>query len=193
VLGHSHVEVLGSIASFTGGPDFGRHNAKGAIEYGHSFGPVNVLVSDLFKSSAWDQAYNIQLGWAPKEQDKWALSVGVQDITGTGGSAGEGFPLDDAKSSRSFFGAATFQANAGRHPVFITAGAGTRRFKNAFASVSSPIARYARLWAEYDGFGFNEGILLASKVGAGKRSAGLDLSIGYLKSRYFVLSTGIGF
>ena len=68
-------------------------------------------VSHTYLSSIGDNAQN--LPWQlPIREDRVGVSIGVQDITGKGGSSGENLPGDGA-SSRSIYVAATTKAGPG--------------------------------------------------------------------------------
>ena len=163
-----------------------------ALSYGQTFGRINVLATYMIKSSAGDAAYNLQAEWIPGRNSRWAISLGIQDIRGTGGSAGEGYPTDGL-SSRSPFGVATYQISAGRNPVFVSAGLGRHRFgRGVFGSVSWQAARPARLWAEQDGYGVNFGVLLAAHPFRHQRTE-LTANLGFVRGQYFLISGGIGF
>lgn len=193
VPGHDQIRILGAKMSFTSLPDvrINHSNGSGVFLYGHTFGRLNVAFSDLIKSSQWDQALNLQIGWIPSSPIAPAFSVGVQDIFGHGGAAGEGVP-GDAASTRSVFAVATWCV-PWRHPLYVSAGIGSCRFRQGFASASMPLSRGLRGWIEYDGFGFNEGLLWATwKTKMGLR-AETDFTVGFIRGRYFLLGTGIGF
>jgi len=195
VLGHNQFRLAGGAMSFSSSPELSSSNSNGTfyLMYGATLGRFNVAISPMFLSRGGDRSFNLQAQLIPEDTSHVAFSVGVQDIEGGGGSAGEGFPADDGKSSRSFFGVATYRVDTAKSPVYISAGVGTRRFRAAFASVSHQIAQPVRIYAEYDGFGINDGILFSWKSGAAKRSPEVNAGIGFVRSRYFTLMAGVGF
>lgn len=194
VLGHDRIRLGIGALSFNGDPAFGGHRANGTgiITYGHSFGSVNIAFTDFIKSSKFDQAYNLQAGLVPFHDKPLAFSVGVQDVVGNGGSAGEK-ELTDRFSSQSVFLAATYRLVTTSAPVYFSAGIGTHRFGKAFASTSYRVARPLRLWLEYDGWGFNEGVLLAFRSGRRRTALETNATVGWVRGRYFALSLVFGF
>lgn len=193
VPGHDQIRILGAKMSFTSAPDvrIGHTNGSGVFLFGHTFGRINVAFSDLIKSSEWDQALNFQIGWIPPSPTAPAFSLGVQDIFGHGGAAGERLP-GDAASTRSLFGVVTWCAPL-HHPLYLSAGIGTCRFRQGFASASMPFSHSLRSWIEFDGYGLNEGFLWA----VWQRKFGIrmetDLTIGLIRGRYFLIGGGVGF
>ena len=194
VLGHDQIQLGVSSESFTSAPAFGIGvaNGKGVIAYGHTFGQFNIMASDLLKSHDLDQAYSLQVGITPAKHQRLAFAVGAQDVTGTGGSAGAGLPTDRS-SSRSLFAVTTYRTEAWRHPLYLSAGIGTHRFAQAFASASSQLARPLRTWLEYDGWGFNEGILLTGHAGRGRAKTEFNGTLALIRGRYFTMAVGVGF
>ena len=181
--------------SFSSSPELGSANSNGTAfgTFGATFQRFNVSGTVMFLSDIGDQSINLQAQYIPAAGSKIVGSVGVQDIEGGGGSAGEGFPADDGRSSRSFFGVATYRIDTTRGPIFLSGGIGTRRFKNGFASVSHQIAGPLRFYAEFDGFDFNEGFLLSFKTGQAAHSPILYAGIAMIRSQYMTLTAGIGF
>ncbi len=195
VLGHNQFRIAGGAMSFTSSPELGESKSNGTfyLMYGATLGRFNIAISPMFLSGGLDRAWNLQAQLIPDDKSHVAFSIGVQDIDGTGGSAGEGFPAEDGRSSRSFFGVATYRVDTSKSPVYVSAGVGTRRFRAAFASLSHQIAQPVRIYAEYDGFGINDGVLFSWKSGAAKRSPEVNAGIGFVRSRYFTLMAGVGF
>ena len=88
--------------------------------------------------------------------DKIALGIGLQDVFSRGGDSGEA--LDNAKKldrSRSFYVVATAEAC---EDVYVSLGAGTRRFEGLFGNASFPLVRGFRGMVEYDTFNWNMGV-----------------------------------
>lgn len=171
---------------------------KASLQYGATFGRFNIDAGVLVKSGRFDTAINAQVQYIPSSERSTSFSVGVQDIRGKAGSAGEDVP-GDSESSRSIFGVVTQPFTLANRTVFFSGGIGTRRFQKGFASLSGQLTGPVRLWAEYDGFGFNEGILLAAggaKLGdsyAKRKGEEADLMIGFARGRYLTAALTIGF
>ena len=194
VLGHDQFRLAVASESFNSSPAFGIgvSNGKGLIAYGHTFGQFNLMASDVVKSHSLDQSYNLQAGIIPRHQERLGFSIGVQDILGLGGSAGQGLPTD-RNSSQSLFAVTTYRIDTLRRPIYVSAGIGTRRFGKSFESASYQFLKPLRGWLEYDGFGFNEGILLTGHTGRGRKSLELNGNLGLIRGRYFIVGAGFGF
>jgi hypothetical protein len=195
VLGHNQFRIAGGKMSFDSSPTLSSSKSNGTfyLMYGATVGSVNIAISPMFLSDRLDKAFNVQAQLIPKEGSHIAFSVGVQDIDGTGGSAGEGFPAEDGRSSRSVFGVATYELPAAKIPVFVSAGIGSRRFRGGFASVSGQVVQPLRIYGEYDGFGLNEGLLLTWKAGKAKKSPEVNAGLGFVRGKYVALLAGLGF
>jgi hypothetical protein len=192
VLGHGQWQLVAGGSSSRRSLSFGGVNGTAALGYGHTFGRLNVMASVMALSRVEDLAVNLQVQLPPDPLGRWAFSVGVQDIGGGGGAAGEGVPGDE-RSSRSFFGVVTGRISEGARPLYLSAGVGSNRFKHGFASASLQVAEPLRVWAEYDGFGVNIGILAATRSLADRRPVDLVLSLGLLKGRYPAVAASLGF
>jgi hypothetical protein len=86
---------------------------------------------------------------------------------------------------------ATFQATEGDSPLWISAGLGTKRFRNGFVNASAQVAQPLRLWAEYDGLDPNFGVLLTFRSTAA-RPVEVNLLVGIVK-KYPTVALGLGF
>ncbi len=194
VLGHDQVRLAVTSESFNSAPAFGvgTSNGKGLVAYGHTFGQVNIMASDVFKSHNLDQAYNLQASLIPLRRQPFGFSVGVQDVLGLGGSAGSGLPTDRF-SSQSVFVVSTYRWDTARRPIYISAGIGTRRFAKSFSSASYQFLKPLRGWVEYDGWGFNEGVLLTGRTGHGRAQLEFNGNVGLIRGRFLTLGAGIGF
>ncbi len=92
--------------------------------------------------------------FSPRESlGRFDFAVGVQDVKGKGGAAGEHQPGDKDSSSSPFV---VSTASLGRG-VYASAGVGLRRYGKGFANVSAPLSRRVRATLEHDGFVFNAG------------------------------------
>ena len=125
-------------------------------------GAGDFTVSYMVLSGIMDNALNVQ--WTPGRQEgKLRYSVGVQDIGGGGGSAGEKHPRD-GETSRSFFGVATYAIDEKSH---VSLGTGTRRFQPIYGNISTSLAPNLKATLEYDAFNWNFGV--AYRLGALRR------------------------
>lgn len=209
VLGHDHFRVLFAKTSFTSSPEFSNKKSDGTLfgTFGHTFGRINVAITDMVLSDTLNQAFNLQAQYIPSADSRLVGSIGIQDLRGGGGSAGNGVAGDD-RNSRSYFGVVTYRVDTGRspnvsdpaedddsvrRPLYVSLGIGTRRFHDPFGSVSYQVVKPVRFWAEHDGFGFNEGVTAAWMVGTGKHRVELSTTIGLQKSRYFTWAASLGF
>ncbi len=195
VLGHNHVHVVAGFMSNDSTPRFSESEANGTITgtYGATLGPVNIAITDMvLNTSKFSQSFHIQLQYVPQVESPMALSIGVQDLRGGGGSAGEGFGAAEQRTSRSFFVVGTWRVPKSRNPLFISGGGGTRRFAHGFASVSYQVIQPVRAFVEYDGFGANEGLLF-TWMSRDRRPIELNAGVSLVKSRYLTLFAGIGF
>jgi len=173
---------------------------KAFITYGHSFGQLNATYSYFVKSGAGDAVTNLQLSYSSGKANEPSLSVGVQDIVGNGGSAGQGV-TGDSETSRSIFGAVTVPvAFTSGPPLYLSGGIGSRRFDKGFVSASYRVLYPVRLWTEFDGFGFNEGLLFAYRSSNGVNEEGnkqhafeADLLLGFIRGRYPTVGLTIGY
>jgi hypothetical protein len=165
----SFVAGLGSLSfdtnlRFPSGRD-GQRSTNGTAQFmvGVTLGQAGDLtVSYMVLSGIMDNALNLQ--FTPGRQEgKVRYSVGVQDIGGGGGSAGEKHPAD-GESSRSFFTVTTFEVDDKTH---VSLGTGTRRFKSIFGNVSTSLGPNMKATVEYDAFNWNFGV--AYRLGALQR------------------------
>lgn len=137
------------------------------------------------------------LQFSPNLEGRIQFSAGCQDMGGSGGSAGEGRP-GDSDSSRSFYAAATSEVTQG---VFLTAGAGTRRFQKGFGSLSAQISPKFKALVEHDGWNLNFGVAYNPgplyKVdnwdAARVRTAELTMFAGLIQGRYAGWSVVVSF
>ncbi len=167
--------------------DKAKGNGTAYFVAGLDLGPAGSLAGGFsFLSGLGDNVSNLQ--YSPFAKGKLQWSLGCQDLGGSGGSSGDGQP-GNSDSSRSFFGAATYQLS---EDVYASGGIGTRRFRNGFVSLSGNLGDKFKALAEYDGFGLNYGI--AYSPGALGRFSVPDLDtvktpeltffLGIVKGRY---------
>jgi hypothetical protein len=104
----------------------------------------------MLLSTPGDTALNI--AWQPPlRNERLGISIGVQDATNAGGSAGEGLPTD-GDISRSYYVVATYQVTP---DLYVSLGKGDRRFTGVFGNISHTVSRRVKLVAEYDTFAWN--------------------------------------
>lgn len=194
VLGHNHFEFLYGGSSFDNQVRFGtnRTNETAFGMIGVTIGKVNLAGTFFVKSRALDQVFHLQAGYTPSNKIPLALSLGVQDIQGRGGSAGDGQPTDHL-SSQSFFGVATYRIATHDNPVYISAGYGGRRFHSLFGSASYQVARRIRVYVEEDVYTVNEGAVFGWKVGHGRTSAFIEALAGFQHYTRPSFGIGVGF
>lgn len=197
VLGHNELHLLFGRTAFTSTPtDIFKNdhetNGTGFGTFGVSLGRCNIAVTDMLLSRLGEEVFHVQGNYSPSPDADWAISFGVQDVAGGGGSAGENQPTDE-ESSRSFFGVATYRFKTKKAPLYVSAGLGSRRFNGPFGSASYQVAKPVRLWAEYDGYGVNEGLTYTFKPGTKKRGYEFNVLVGLQKSKYFTAGIGFGF
>jgi hypothetical protein len=203
-LGHDQVRVGGGDTAFSWKyfpkrfEDDSHGSGKAFFTYGHSFDDQFTLTySYLVKSFKGDASTNLQMAYKPRGQDSISTSLGVQDLIGNGGSALNGPTQNDL--SRSIFGAVTYKVPTGSTPVYVSAGYGSLRFDKGFANASYRVLYPVRLWAEYDGFGFNEGLLISyrsherSEDSPATHAFEADLCLGVIRGRYPTAAITLGF
>jgi hypothetical protein len=145
-------------------------------------------ISRMILSTELDFVYNLQYQ-VPLKDPRIGLSLGAQDVFGTGGAAGTGFPTDE-DSSRSIYAVGTYDFG---HNVYGSLGIGERRFRGGFANVSAPLGERARATAEYDGFGFNFGLGYSFGHFPGTRRFEANLFLGYVRARNATIGLTVSF
>jgi len=194
VLGHDHLYFTGERTSLKNKPELSDRFTNGTLcaTYGHTFGSVNVAMTDMVINALGKQVFNIQAQLIPDRSTRLAGSIGVQDfIWGGGGSAGHLVP-GDTRSSRSLFGVVTYSF-PGPLALHASAGIGTRRFKQGFASASCQVLAPLRLFVEHDGFGLNAGLLASWRVGHGRLGTEVGLRASLIQQRWISLGGTLGF
>jgi hypothetical protein len=203
-LGHDQFRIDGADTAFSlnhlprGISNDPRGTAKAFLSYGHSFGELNFAYTYFVKSGEGDSVTNLQVSYSRGRTYDPAVSFGVQDLVGNGGSAGQGIP-GDSETSRSFFGALTVPVALNGEPLFLSGGYGSRRFQKGFASASYRFWGPFRGWTEYDGFGINEGLLVGyrsrglTEDGAKQHAFEADLLLGFIRGRYPTIGLTVGY
>ncbi len=167
--------------------NFGQSNGTGYLMEGFRTPFGALTVGGELLSLAGDTCLNLQ--WqAPTTDPRLGLSVGVQDTFGVGGSAGEGLPTD-GDSSTSYFGVGTYQVNP---DLYVSLGAGTRRFKGVFGNVSYGLSPKLKAVAEYDTYNWNgavaydAGSILHNRVST-------TIGLGTIRGKNTFFSVGFNF
>jgi hypothetical protein len=114
---------------------------------GFEWSDVRFSLGVRWISVVGEHVTTVQVGVPTSFDARVKLSVGSLDPFG----AGAAFASED---TRTVFAAATTRLGS----AFVTAGWGTLRFKQGFASVSGEVYRGVSAVVEHDGFGFNVGI-----------------------------------
>lgn len=155
----------------------------------------NLTATHMVLSTKGDNSQNFH--WQiPYETQNVSFGIGVQDVSGQGGTEGQtsgpsGF---DPGESRSYYAVSTFDLKNGN---FASLGFGDGRFKGRFfASANYQVTNRLKLIAEYDGFGLNSG--LAYDLGTigqfgNSRKARATMSAGFLDSHHAYWTLGISF
>lgn len=178
----------------------GQKTTNGTAQFmlGTSAGSLGTVSGGfMVLSNLGDNAFNLQ--WSPGRQvGKSRYAIGVQDLNGGGGSAGEGQPTD-GDSSRSFYGVTTYQIDDKTH---VSVGTGTRRFKGVFGNISTTVMPNLKACLEYDTFNWNVGVsyrILAlqrmrpESYDATARYAELHAFLGVVRGKYLMWGMGVSF
>jgi len=133
--------------------------------------------------------------WTPPGQKGCVkFAAGVQDISGGGGTQGEGVNGRDPGSSRSFFVVGTWEGPKGLHASL---GKGTNRFQKLFGNVSANIAPNAKVVLEHDGFNWNYGVGYdLGRLGKSPRPGadiGASLFLGVIRGKFAYWSVSFRF
>lgn len=195
-LGHYRLNFGASVVS-NSGKFVGFRNSKGENEGngtayvigGAELGSAGrASVSFMVLSSFGDNAWNIQYQPGQQKGPVW-YSVGVQDVFGHGGSAGESIP-GDSETSRSFYGVATGLIGEN---TYVSLGTGSRRFSKGFFNASTNIGRDYKGMVEHDGFNWNYGIACTLGTDRDDRARGFTVFLGYVRGKYLTWSVGASY
>jgi hypothetical protein len=167
----------GSLRWFDGAVASNGSNGSAALVFGTSFGDVRAGVS-LVQTSRLSEDRVVHLQLSPiRSTDRLRLAAGAQDLLDQTVTTPDYF-----ESTRSLFVVASYDAGS---TVFLSAGIGTKRFANGFASASAPLFGPARFVVENDGFGWNYGV----EVGLSRAS----VFIGSCQGRYATWALSLRF
>lgn len=135
-------------------------------------------LAHTYLSSIGDNVQSIQ--WQlPLKDPRIGVSIGLQDIAGTGASSGENLPGDGA-ISRSAFLVGTAKIGDGH----VSAGLGTRRFRYGFAAVSYPFGNGFNALVEYEGWHWNVGLGVRLGEIGGSPRAQATMMLGIVRGKY---------
>jgi hypothetical protein len=122
----------------------------------------------------------------PIQNGPIVFAVGVMDVSGSGGSSGQGNP-GDSDSSRSPYVVGTYELKPG---TYLSMGYGDTRFRGLFGSISTPVTPRLKAVLEYDTFHWNQ--LLAydlGRIGRGQAT----LTFGTQAGRYAAWALSVSF
>lgn len=192
-LGHNQWQFEIGKLSNTNSFAWGNYHTNGTMyaTWGNTYRNINIAVSEMILDSHGAQSTNLQAQLIPNPGSKWSFSLGVQELFGANKSAGNNAP-GDQRSSRSVFGVATYKIFGGGHALYVSAGGGTRRYKNGFASVSYRLIPNIRYYAEFDGWVINQGLVFAHLFGEHGRYS-VDAHAGFTDGKYPTIGFGVGF
>lgn len=168
-------------------------NGTAVALYGLDLRAGHLTVGAMLYSTFLDSGFNLH--FAPNQGERpLQFAVGVQDITGEGGTAGENI-AGDTENSTSTYVVGTSSLRGG---AYVSAGIGTGRFRNPFASASVPAFRRARLVVEHDGFNVNAFLAYSPSFGrldefGEEREGGATLMVGLVRGKYATASLAFHF
>lgn len=144
----------------------------------------------MLLSSYGDGAFNF-LYQPPGGEGRFAWAVGLQDLSGGGGTRGTGPGNSDPGWSRSLFLVATTEWSPGFHTSL---GLGTKRFNGGFGSASYHFGRVWTATVEYDTYGWNWGLQLdlgrmMVVPGQGREARG-TVTVNRVMNRYLAWTVG---
>lgn len=169
-------------------------NGTGQITVGLPIGKYGqATYTFMILSGRLDNAGN--LTWTPPGQNgPIRFGAGVQDISGGGGTQGEGPGGLDPGSSRSFFVVGTWEGPYGIHASL---GKGTNRFQRVFGNASANITPNSKVVVEHDGFNWNVGLGYDfGSIGKSPREGadlGASVFLGLIRGKYAYWSLGFRF
>lgn len=122
------------------------------------------------------------------------FGVGIQDVSGSGGTQGEGPNGQDPGNSRSYYVVGTYSGPRGLHASL---GVGSGRFDSAFGNVSMNITPKSKAVVEYDKFNWNVGVGYdLGRLAASPRKGadlGATLFVGLVRGKYAYWSVNVRF
>jgi hypothetical protein len=156
----------------------------GVFGFSTNFG--NIALSHMILSSQLDSVQHVH--WQlPIVSDNYSVSVGVHNITARPHAAGDSFPADDSKNSRSYFVAGTYQTEEGHA---LTLGKGDTRFKGLFGGMNMPLGEKSKFFAEFDTFNWNYGLAHEVQIGENGR---MFLTAGMVRGKFATWTVSVSF
>ena len=191
-LGHRHLVFGGGQHSFSGRPIFSSAEGNwGAFAtYGDSFGKWNFAVTDDVVDVQTLQLFNVQAQYVPPIVRGLRISGGILDLFDSAKSYNQNYKVI---SSFTYFGVATYEIPLKGKPLYLSLGAGSRRYGKGFGSLSYQFLHPLRGWVEADRYSVNTGIQYSTKVGHGRRGVPFNMTMGAARLRYFLFGVTIGF
>ncbi len=192
-VGLSFLSTDGRFPVYSGSGDFINGNGTFWQMVGIKAGDSGYLtVSNVIVSRIGDNTTSYH--FRPETNTgNWGFAIGVQDISGEIGSAGDTFPAVDGRSSRSVYVVVTSQVGPS---TFASVGVGTRRFRYGFANASHWFNDKIGLFAEWDGYNSNVGgTYMLGDMGFsafGKRANGI-MTLGIVRGEYPFWMVGVSF
>ncbi|MEQ1822888.1 MAG: hypothetical protein ABL949_10270 [Fimbriimonadaceae bacterium] len=178
-------------------PDFRKDvarnsNGTGTIMGGYSAPFGDFCFGGIITTGDLDSSLNIQ--FAPKGQKgKSRFAVGVQDVFATAAEHNGAIQKTlGGGNSRSPYAVVTTEIAPS---TFATVGAGLKRFKGVFGSLTMPLGP-VQGFVEYDTFNINFGIttqIYRKSFNLDTREQSAWSSIGVVRGKYFYWSLGIAF
>jgi len=151
--------VLGyASGSFDSTPRLGfsgnKVNGTATIAMGFGKSGHGLYVCEMGTARNWESVQNLQFQIIPASDVRPAVAIGVQDILSQRRQRLGGSPHGAA----SYYAVATQEYEMFNRPVYVTLGAGFRRFNGLFGGVSWRASDRLTLMAEYDGWNVNAGV-----------------------------------
>lgn len=133
--------------------------------------------------------------WTPPGQrGPITFAGGIQDVSGSGGTQGEGPGGIDPGNSRSYFVVGTY---AWANNTYASVGIGSQRFNKLFGNISTNISERTKAVLEYDSFNWNIGVGYdLGKLGVKGREEfepGASLFMGVIRGKYAYWSLNFRF
>lgn len=158
--------------------------AKGV---GH-FSIINMIVS-----TRGDNTTNYQLSIPVSGDERTVLALGIQDVSGQIGSAGDTFPVEDRRLSRSGYVVLTTPLGEWGN---VSGGWGTERFRRPFVNVSGWVDQRTVLFVEQDGYNVNAGgayLVPMNGLSLYGREATLTVNASLVRGKYPNLAFTLSF
>jgi len=129
-------------------------NGTATIAMGFGSSGHGLYICEMGTSNKWEPAKNLQYQVVPASADRPAVAVGVVDILS---QRNQSVFRTRRGHTVSYYAVATQQFGSEAKPVYVSLGAGFRRFNGVFGGVSWRAHEKITLNAEYDGWNVNAG------------------------------------